>query len=159
MVAATERAEREAELSLPDGVHFRVSEFACHDGTPYPEEWADRWADLVNLCDTIRDAWGRPLHVVSGYRTPAHNQALVDADAAQGSHQVASGSYHVQGMAADLRPETADEVPQLLAFVLSLYQAGKLPQLGGCADYPVSCWVHVDTGKTTDGHLRRWIGR
>ena len=145
-------------MSLPDGVHFKVSEFASHDGVAYPEEWADRWTDLVNMCDAIRDAWGRPLHVVSGYRSPAHNQALVDADMQHGSHQVASGSYHVQGMAADLRPETAEEVPQLLALVLSMYNAGKLPQLGGTADYPVSCWVHVDCGKTTDGHLRRWIG-
>ncbi len=143
---------------LPDGVHFRVSEFASHDGVPYPEAWADRWAELIELCDAIRDAWGRPLYVVSGYRSPAHNQALIEADEARGSHQVASSSYHVEGMAADLRPETAEEVPQLLALVLSLYQAGKLPQLGGCADYPRSLWVHVDTGKAPDGHLRRWVG-
>ena len=144
---------------LPDGRHFRVSEFTSHDGVPYPEEWADRWAKLVGLCDAIRDAWGRPLTVVSGYRSPAHNQDLIDADEARGSHQVASGSYHVDGMAADLRPETADEVPQLLALVLQLYGNGELTDLGGTADYPVSCWVHVDLGKTTDGHLRRWIGR
>lgn len=144
---------------LPDGRHFKVSEFACHDGTPYPEEWADRWAKLVGLCDAIRDAWGRPLTVVSGYRTLAHNQALVDADEARGSHQVASGSFHMEGMAADLRPETAEDVPQLLALVLELYGNGELPDLGGTTDYPVSCWVHVDTGKTSDGRLRRWVGR
>jgi uncharacterized protein YcbK (DUF882 family) len=146
-------------MSLPDGVHFRVSEFTCRDGSKYPEEWTDRWAKLVGLCDAIRERWGRPLAVVSGYRSPAHNAALVEADAAAGSHQVASGSYHVQGMAADLRPETAAEVPQLFALVLEMHTAGELPDLGGTADYPVSCWVHVDTGLTADRHLRRWIGR
>lgn len=148
-------------LPLTDGRHFKVSEFACHDEakTPYPPEWADRWEVLVSLCDRIRDAWGRPLAVVSGYRTPDHNAALVALDDAAGSHQVASGSYHVQGMAADLRPETADEVPQLLALVLKLYENGELPELGGTADYPVSCWVHVDCGKAPDQHLRRWVGR
>lgn len=145
--------------TLQDGRHFRVAEFASKDGVPYPEEWVDRWTALVGLCDAIRDAWGRPLTVVSGYRSPAHNAALVAADEARGSHQVASGSYHVEGMAADLRPETADEVPQLLALVLKLYGNGELPALGGTADYPVSCWVHVDIGKAPDGHLRRWLGR
>ena len=144
---------------LPDGVYFRVSEFACHTGEPYPEAWADRWANLVTLCDRIRERWSRPLTVVSGYRTSAYNQGLVNGDAARGSHQVASASYHVQGMAADLRPETSEEVPQLLDVILRMYAAGELPELGGCADYPVSCWVHVDCGKAADGHLRRWIGR
>lgn len=145
-------------MSLPDGRHFKVSEFACHDGTPYPEEWADRWALLVGMCDRIRERWGRPLTVVSGYRTPAHNAALVEADEAQGSHQVASSSEHVEGNAGDLRPETAAEVPELLALVLEMHAAGDLPELGGTADYPKSCWVHVDTGKAADGHLRRWVG-
>lgn len=145
-------------MSLPDGRHFRVGEFACHTGQPYPEEWPDRWSILVSLCDRIRERWGRPLTVVSGYRTPAYNQGLVNGDAARGTHQVASASYHVQGMAADLRPETAAEVPQLLALVLAMYAGGELPELGGCADYPLSCWVHVDTGHASDGHLRRWDG-
>lgn len=145
---------------LPDGAHFKVSEFACHDGTPYPEEWADRWTKLVGLCDAIRERWGRPLTVVSGYRTPAHNAALIAADDAQGSHQVASSSQHVEGLAADLRPETADDVPKLLALVLSMHGAGELPALGGTADYPVSCWVHVDCRPQVPvGRIARWVGR
>jgi uncharacterized protein YcbK (DUF882 family) len=143
---------------LPDGMHFRVEEFASHDGVPYPEEWADQWAELVGLCDAIRERWGSPLYVVSGYRTPEHNAALVDADDARGSHQVASGSFHVSGQAADLRPERADQVPALLELVLAMHDAGQLPALGGCASYPESCWVHVDTGRAADGHLRRWTG-
>lgn len=147
-------------MSLPDGVHFKVSEFACHDPdrTPYRVDWDVRWAQLVGMCDLIREQWGSPLTVVSGYRTPEHNQALIDADAKMGSHQVASSSFHMTGQAADLRPETDDQVPQLLALVLRMHADGELPMLGGCADYPKSCWVHVDTGIPADGHLRRWQG-
>jgi uncharacterized protein YcbK (DUF882 family) len=147
-------------VSLPDGVHFKASEFACHDEarTPYPEEWADRWHLLVGMCDAIREQWGDALYVVSGYRTPAHNAELLIRDAEMGSHQVASSSFHLSGQAADLRPSRADQVEPLLALVLRMHAAGELPTLGGCASYPKSSWVHCDTGKAPDGHLRRWQG-
>lgn len=140
-------------MSLTPSRFFSPSEFACHDPdrTPYPEEWVDRWAAISSLCDQIREAWGRPLTVVSGYRTLSDNLALIDA--------VASGSFHLTGEAADLRPETGDEIPQLLALIVGKWYRGELPTLGGVGEYPVSCWVHVDLGKASDGHLRRWTGR
>lgn len=146
-------------MKLPDGVHFKFSDFACHDGTPYPEDFVEQWTGLIGICDAIREQWGAPLTVVSGYRTPRYNSDLVAADEERGTHQVASGSYHIIGQAADLRPETVAQVPQLLKLVLSMKQAGELPLLGGVASYPVSAWVHIDTGLTPDGHLRRWTGR
>jgi len=144
---------------LPDGRHFKAAEFASHDGRPYPENWADRWAALVSLCDAIRDLWGGPLIVVSGYRSPEHNRALIEADAAKGAHGVASGSQHVVGNAADLRTTHGpNDVPQLLRVILTAHEDGKLPLLGGVGDYKVSNWVHVDTYCHPDGHLRRWRG-
>ena len=147
-------------MPLVDGVHFAVSEFACHDPdrTTYPEAFAEQWAKLVSMCDLIREQWGRPLFVVSGYRTPEHNQALMDADEQRGTHQVASSSFHMTGQAADLRPEQADQIDALLQLVLRMHADGELPMLGGVASYPVSCWLHVDTGIPADGHLRRWNG-
>lgn len=145
-------------MSLPDGTHFKASEFACHDGTPYPEQWLDRWDALVSMCDAIRDAWGGPLEVVSGYRTAEHNAELMALSDAAGTHQVASGSQHVEGNAADLRPAFREDVPKLHAVVLQLYNSGQLPQLGGIGLYPRSAWIHVDTFRAADGHLRKWIG-
>ena len=146
-------------MTLTPGTYFTPEEFRCHDGTPYPTEWADRWEDLVALCDAIRSAWGGPLIVVSGYRTLAYNQALIDSDNLRGAHGVSSGSWHMQGQAADLRTTNGpQDVPQLLRVVLGLYENGKVPWLGGVGDYPTSNWVHVDTGKAADGHLRRWTG-
>lgn len=145
-------------MSLPDGRHFKVAEFTCKDGTPYPEEWGDRWATLIALCDAIRDAWGAPLEVVSGYRSPAHNAALVAADEAAGVHGAVSGSQHVEGRAADLRPVGGGDASTLYRVVMGLFEAGKLPELGGIGLYPRSGWVHCDTMKPADGHLRRWLG-
>ena len=139
---------------LQDGKYFKVSELACHDGTPYPEQFADRLPELILLLDKCRMAIGCPVDVISGYRTPEYNHTLsINSDA----HQVASGSYHVQGQAADLRP-VGKTVAELHSAIMELYLDDKLPELGGIGFYPVSGWVHVDTGKAPDGHLRRWNG-
>lgn len=147
-------------MTLPVGRWFKPIDFKCHDGTPYPEEWLDRWALLRDLCDAIRDLWGGPLIVVSGYRTPEHNADLIAADLGKGAHGVASSSQHLEGNAADLRTTHGpQDVPQLKRVILTAYEDGKLPTLGGLGDYPESNWTHVDTFKAPDGHLRRWTGR
>lgn len=144
---------------LPDGRHFKPAEFSCHDGTPYPEDWEDRWALLVALCDKVRDLWGGPLIVVSGYRTPDWNHRLIEEDAGRGVHGVASGSKHPEGEAADLEtPRGAVDEPHLHRVVLTAYEDRKLPELGGLGSYPKSGWIHVDVFKAPDGHLRRWTG-
>lgn len=143
---------------LADGKYFKVADLACRDGTPYPEEFADRLPALMELLDTIREDWGSPIVIVSGYRSPAHNQALVERDQEIGSHQVASGSQHVEGRAADIRPEHGD----LAAFwwhVEDLLAEGKLPMLGGFALYPESGWVDVDTRpRPASGRVATWKG-
>ena len=148
-------------VDLPTSNWFSPEEFACHDGTPYPVVWGDRYSLIVGgLCDHIRDLWMGPISVVSGYRSPAYNQHLIEADNANGVHQVASGSFHCQGMAADLRPEgvTPERIRRLHHMILTAYASGQLPNLGGLGVYPTSGWVHVDTYKAPDGHLRRWSG-
>lgn len=145
-------------MSLPNGRHFKASAAACHDGTPYPEEWPDRWTASCGLADESRDEWGAALEAVSWYRSPAHNQALIDADAAKGSHGVASGSQHVEGYAIDLRPIGGGDASALFRKLLNAYKSGRLQSMGGIGFYPVSNWVHVDLYKAPDGHLRRWTG-
>lgn len=147
-------------MSLSDGRYFKVSELACHDGTPYPEEFADRLPIVMGLLDAIRYAYGSPIRIVSGYRSPAHNNALIAADEAKGSHQVASGSQHVEGRAADICPLAGPaDLAQLWRVVRQELADGNLPELGGLAMYPVSGWIHVDVRpKPDDGHVATWIG-
>jgi hypothetical protein len=81
------------------------------------------------------------VEIVSGYRSPAYNAHL----RSQG-RQVARESQHLQGRAVDFRlPEISTE--RLVAFV-------KAQGMGGVGYYPVSRFVHADTGP-----VRFWKGR
>jgi uncharacterized protein YcbK (DUF882 family) len=136
---------------LSPTLHFKPEEFACKDGTAYPEDWEDRWSALSALCEAVRALWNGPLGVVSGYRTAAYNASLL----AEGHHP-ASQSYHIQGMAADLEPipSAPMAVERLWMTVKEAYHLGELPTLGGLGVYPG--WIHIDLGKAPDGHLRQW---
>ena len=140
-------------MSLAPSRYFTPDELDSHDGTPYPEEWADRWAALSTLLDQIRDAWGGPLRVVSGYRSPAWNARVGGAKASQ----------HMEGKAADICPigpasRRADDVSRLHMLILRIQGHNSLPLLGGLGNYP-GRWCHVDIrAKPADGHLARWIG-
>lgn len=127
--------------------HFTLDEFACHDGTQVPEAWEDRVQALCGVLDVIRETWGQPLKVVSGYRTWEYNQSI----------RGAKDSQHVQARAADVTTPGLNEkgVERLHRLVLSLYRAEKLPGLGGLGLYPG--WIHVDV-RAHGGHLAQWTG-
>ena len=67
-------------------------EMQCHDGTPYPAEYAFRMIELRGVFNPLRERWGKPLYVTSGYRTPEHNRKV------GGRPQ----SQHLQGRAVDV---------------------------------------------------------
>lgn len=69
--------------------NFKVKEFACKDGTSQTK--IDR--ELVKLLQKIREHFGKPLVINSGYRTTAYNSKVGGAKA----------SYHLSGQAADIR--------------------------------------------------------
>jgi len=58
--------------------HFKLSEFACKDGTPYPVEWVDeRLVPLCQIDEVIRDyLGGHSMTILCGYRTPGYNEKL-----------------------------------------------------------------------------------
>ena len=74
-----------------------------------------------------------PFLVISGYRSPTTNRKM----ALRGSG-VASNSYHIHGMAIDLRCERRD-LSQVRGAAMSL-------RGGGVGYYPRSDFVHVDCG-------------
>jgi uncharacterized protein YcbK (DUF882 family) len=75
----------------------------------------------------------QPFLVVSGYSSPATNHKLYLRH-----NGVASNSYHIHGMAIDLRCE-GRSLPHLRAAAASL-------RGGGVGYYPRSDFVHVDCG-------------
>lgn len=74
-----------------------------------------------------------PFLVVSGYRSPITNTRMY-----LHGEGVAKHSYHIKGMAVDLRSESRS-LTQLREAALSL-------QCGGVGYYPRSDFVHVDCG-------------
>ena len=109
---------------------FRVREFACRDGSdPLFVDSA-----LVQLLQSIRDHFGAPVVITSGYRTAAHNKSVGGAKSSQ----------HLLGRAADIQVAGVS-VEDVAAYAESL-----LPGWGGVGRYPVKAgrakgWVHVDT--------------
>lgn len=138
--------------------HFRVDEFACKDGTPYPQEWIEsRLQPLAEMLEAIRERAGGAIHIVSGYRSGTYNLRLRKdgLQGERGSTGVAEKSQHVQGRAADIMcfGMTTDNLHSL---IVTLWEDGEIPSLGGLAKYSLHGFVHVDTFIKTLGKLRRW---
>ncbi|MGQ0286302.1 DUF882 domain-containing protein [Pasteurellaceae bacterium 22721_9_1] len=81
------------------------------------------------------------IQILSGYRTAATNSGL-----RRRSRGVASNSYHIRGQAVDFR------VPGVS--LASIRNAAESLNNGGVGYYPVSNFIHVDTGP-----VRTWRGR
>lgn len=81
-----------------------------------------------------------PFQVVSAYRSPKTNAMLRSK-----SHGVAENSQHTLGKAVDVRLEGVD--------LSNLRNAALHLGAGGVGYYPVSNFVHIDTGR-----VRQWRG-
>ncbi len=116
--------------------YFDEKELASKDGRPSPYEKVVR-PELLHLLNRIRQAWGRPIIVNSAYRSPEHNRAVGGV----------VNSYHVLGLAADIRPEHSEDLADLQDLCLDLNDHG------GVGLY--NTFVHVDAR----GVKARWDNR
>ena len=105
------------------GRHFKVKEFACKDGSPIV--FIDDY--LYSVLDILRHKIGKPVIITSGYRTPAWNEKAGGA----------KYSYHMRGMAADIRVNGMS--PKELAKELD-----KIVE-NSCGIIVYNGWVHFDT--------------
>jgi len=121
-VVRTYSLARDGEKNLSE--HFRVREFACHDGS-------DKILisdETVRILEAIRTYFGQPVTITSGYRTAAYNASPKVGGA--------KNSQHVKGTAADIKVEG---VP---SWAVAGYVEAEHP-IHGIGYY--STWVHVDS--------------
>ena len=95
------------------------------------------------LLQCIREHFGKPVTITSGYRTACHNAAVGGA----------AFSQHCYGRAADIR------VKEVAVDTLADYAETLLPGTGGIGRYPEkkgrACgWVHLDVRAAK----ARWTG-
>jgi uncharacterized protein YcbK (DUF882 family) len=114
--------------------HLSMAELACHDAarTPYPQKWIkSRALALAKEFEEIRSlCGGKPITVLSAYRTPEYNRQIGGAALSQ----------HVQGRALDLSKARVG-VEKL--WNVSKAVARERGVIRGLGRYP---WgVHIDT--------------
>jgi len=95
------------------------------------------------LLDTVHALQARigsrnPLHVISGYRSPETNALLREIGSG-----VARNSFHMRGMAIDIRAPGLD--------TRMVHRAALRLRAGGVGFYPQSDFVHMDVGP-----IRTW---
>ena len=99
--------------------YFKKQEFQCHCGCGMPPEARQNIEALVaNVLDPVRDEYGKPIFVNSGYRCEKHNKAVGGVPRSQ----------HMVGEAADIRPSNTDgtDLTDLAKIIVS---QGKFDQL------------------------------
>lgn len=122
-----------AELSRSDtAARFGI------DNTPAPEAKRNLARLIRNLLDPLREAWGAPVRVHSGYRCPALNRAVGGA----------AESQHLAGEAADITAGNAE----LNRRLFELIAAGPYP-FDQLIDEKNYSWLHI----SHSGQNRRQI--
>lgn len=103
------------------------------DNTPNDEQRACLVRLVNNVLDPLREAYGKPIIVTSGYRCQKLNKAVGGA----------ASSQHILGQAADIRSkeDTPEENKKLFDLIVRL----KLPFDQLINEYGYN-WVHVSYG-------------
>ena len=102
--------------------NFRIQEFVCHCGCGMPPEARQNIEALVtNVHDPVRDEYGKPIYVNSGYRCEKHNKAVGGVPKSQ----------HMVGQAADisLRLTAYSLQDELMKLARIIVAQGKFDQL------------------------------
>ena len=120
--------------------HFNSKEFECpcskcdNDDQVISE-------NLIKKLELVRNDYGKPINVSSGYRCPAHNVEVGGA----------VDSAHVKGLAADLIPSliTLDDLDSLYESCYSIFD--------NIGDGRRLKFIHVDDRPPKPSGKRHWI--
>ena len=99
---------------------------------PLPEHKANLTTLINNVLDPLREAYGKPIIVTSGYRSPLLNKAVGGV----------ATSQHCKGQAADIVPKNKKDMKKLWQLAQKLCDFDQLinekPDKKG-----VPSWIHI----------------
>ena len=121
--------------------NFSLSEFKCRDGSDVPEDMMDNVILLCENLQVLRDHIGKPIHVISGYRSPKYNRRIGGARRSQ----------HMLAKAADIKIKGMDP-SEVKEVIVQLIKEGKMKS-GGVGLYRT--FTHYDVR----GRNARWYGK
>ena len=98
-----------------------------------PKECKANIETLVHcVLDPVREAWGLPIRVTSGYRSPELNEEVNGVE----------DSYHMDGCAADISAIDPERNVELMSLIRAMHLVGKLA-LTECYLGPKARYIHV----------------
>lgn len=121
--------------------NFSLSEFRCNDGTDVPDEYMDNVRKLAENLQILREIIGKPIIVISGYRSPEYNKKIGGVKRSQ----------HMLAKAADIIIKGMD-TRDVADLIKDLIKQGKM-HAGGVGLY--QSFVHYDVR----GRNARWYGK
>jgi uncharacterized protein YcbK (DUF882 family) len=121
--------------------NFSLSEFRCKDGTGVPEELMENVELLAKNLQVLRNEIGRPIRIISGYRSPKYNRRIGGAKRSQ----------HMTAKAADIKVKGMTPA-EVKAVIVKLIKEGKM-HVGGIGLY--TTFTHYDVR----GRNARWYGK
>lgn len=119
-------------FSYDEMVYSATAERLKLDNIPNDKEVAELIKLVTYILQPIRDKWGYPIIVTSGYRSEAVNRAVGGVKTSQ----------HRLGQAADLKIGSKSQNKALFNFILDMVNKGEI-KVGQLIDEYGYSWVHV----------------
>lgn len=109
------------------------------DNTPTDDAVKNLTALVDNVLDPLREMYGKPIYISSGYRCPELNKAVGGV----------SGSQHKTGQAADINQRSREENARIFKLIEENFDFDQLLWENG------GRWIHVSY--RADGKNRRQV--
>ena len=120
--------------------YFKMKEFSHSDtavslgiDNTIPKECEERIRHLVHcVLDPLREHWGLPIRVTSGYRCPELNDEVGGVE----------DSYHMDGCAADITAIDPERNVELMSLIRAMQLIGRI-LLTECYLGPKAKYIHI----------------
>ena len=120
-------------FTLEEMVRSTTAEAKGIDNIPSQDEIDNLKELAVNVLQPIRDKYGKPIYINSGYRCPQLNRAVGGVN----------NSQHLKGMAADIRSKDNKELWDLIVGMVN----GKEIEVDQLIDESNLSWIHISYNK------------